>query len=196
MDSASAYAVLRAALPRFLSLAAAEPHLLVEHPNGSLTVSLPFVLGSHRIEFSRFVVYDMMLPFLFGVTPLVEYAYEGTCDQDGFEWVHGIPGVLFQVISQVNSHRAGSRVRLDDWHTLERRVLTWQSSYATLHAPSVPDRDTVERATVQEGWRHVVLMYIYMVRVLPSVAACDIRMSEFGRVYAGCRHTIRACKRQ
>jgi hypothetical protein len=175
---------------------AAEPHLSVEQPDGSLAISLSRTISSSQFELARFVLYDVMLSFLLGVTSLVEYAYEGTCDQDGFEWIHGIPTILFQVISQVNSSRAGSRVRLDDWHTLERCVLTWQSSYVFPDAPSVPDRETVERATVQEGWRHVVLIYIYMVCLRTSVAVWGIDMSEIGRVYAGCHHTIRACKRR
>ncbi|CAE6465291.1 unnamed protein product [Rhizoctonia solani] len=161
VDSASAYTLLRAALPKFLPLAAAEPQLLIEQAHSNLNISLPRTLGSSRYELARFAMYDVILAFLLGTTPLIEYGYEGGCEYDGFEWIHGIPSAFLQIISQVNSWRAGSRVHLDDWYTLERRVLAWESPYAMLEKCS-PDSASFERATVQEGWRHVLLIYIYM----------------------------------
>ncbi|KAF8685626.1 hypothetical protein RHS04_00773 [Rhizoctonia solani] len=161
-DSASAYSLFRAGLSKFFLLIAADSGLLSEQPNGNLTVSFPRVLGSPRYELSRFVLYDTILSFLLGVPPLLEYGYEGTCESDGFEWIHGIPFALFQIIAQVNSWRAGSKVPLDDWQTLEQRVLTWRPSHAMLNECSASEDANIERATVQEGWRHVLLIYIYM----------------------------------
>ncbi|CAE6459090.1 unnamed protein product [Rhizoctonia solani] len=156
--------MFQAALPKFLQLAAAESSLLVEQTNGNSAISFPRTLGSPRHELARFALHDTTVSFLLGVTPLVEYAYEGTCDSEhrGFEWIHGVPIALFQIIAQVSSWRAGSRVHLDDWQTLEQRVLEWESPYAMLDKPFSPDSTNVERATVQEGWRHVLLIYIYM----------------------------------
>ncbi|QRW20087.1 Fungal Zn(2)-Cys(6) binuclear cluster domain [Rhizoctonia solani] len=136
-----------AVLRFFLRDSASAYSLLSEQPNGNLTVSFPRVLGSPRYELSRFVLYDTILSFLLGVPPLLEYGYEGTCESDGFEWIHGIPFALFQIIAQVNSWRAGSKVPLDDWQTLEQRVLTWRPSHAMLNECSASEDANIERAT-------------------------------------------------
>ncbi|CAE6519233.1 unnamed protein product [Rhizoctonia solani] len=165
VDNPSGYAILQRALPSFLQLVAADSNLCTERPNGDLVVSFPRTLTAPRYEFGRFMTYDTVAALLLGVPPLVEYGYgeEYQSSPFGLEWIHGIPVVLFEAISQVNSWRAGSRVSLDDWQTLESRVLAWQSPYSG----SVPDTTGivspgVARFAVQEGWRHVVLIYIYM----------------------------------
>ncbi|CAE6444611.1 unnamed protein product [Rhizoctonia solani] len=164
VDPTSGYSLLRNALPKFFQLAAADTNLLVEQPDGNLTISCPHVLRAPRFELRRFVLYEAVSAFLLGLPPLVEYGYDGECDSEhfGFEWTYGTPVTLIQVILQVNSWRAGSRVRLDDWQTLERRVTTWKSPYATLDGACANDSAGEGRAAVQEGWRHVALIYIYM----------------------------------
>ncbi|CAE6348192.1 unnamed protein product [Rhizoctonia solani] len=162
VDGVSAYTLLRTALPMFLSFISTESDLLIDQPNGSLAVSFANTLRSPRHELARFVGNDVILPFLLGAPPLAEYAYERSCDHDQFEWVHGIPISLFQTVSQVNSWRAGSKVFLEDWQTLEQRTLAWRSPYDTSDVPFVPESATSEMAAVREGWRYVVLIYIYM----------------------------------
>jgi hypothetical protein len=166
VDSTSGYIALRNGLPKFLQLVAADSSLLIEQSDGSLVVSFPRVLGYRRHELARFAVYDITLAFLLGVPSLVEYGHEGTCDSNGrgFEWIHGIPVAFLQIIPQVSSWRAGSRTLVDDWKILEQRVLEWESPYAVLEGCSKPESANFERAMVQEGWRHVLLIYIYMVR--------------------------------
>ncbi|KAJ1305591.1 hypothetical protein OPQ81_000588 [Rhizoctonia solani] len=163
VDTASGYNLLRKALPMFFQLVATETDLYKEHPNGNLVVSFLRTLNSTPHEFQRFVIYDTISALILGVPPLVEYGYDGGCDSSSyvFEWVHGIPLTLVEIVSQVNSWRAGSRVPLDDWKTMESRVLAWSPP------PAVPGDDPAEnvsvaRSAVQESWRQVVLIYIYM----------------------------------
>jgi hypothetical protein len=113
----------------------------------------------------RFVFYDVISAFLFGVPPLAEYGYGSGHDfqQHNIEWMHGIPVEFLYVISQINSWKAGSRSGLDDWQTLESHVLAWKSRNAPLDIASPSEVANIERATVQEAWRHVLLIYIYMV---------------------------------
>ncbi|KAF8700521.1 hypothetical protein RHS03_06651, partial [Rhizoctonia solani] len=174
LDGISAYTLQRTALPMFLSLVTAEPSLLVDQPNGSLAVSFVNTLCSPRHELARFVGNDVILPFLLGVPPLAEYAYDSTCGHDQFEWVHGVPIPLLQIISQVNSWRARSKILIDDWQTLEQRALAWRSPYDTSDVPFVPESATSEMAAVREGWRHVVLIYIYM--GICGVSSHDLRV--------------------
>ncbi|KAL5639752.1 hypothetical protein ACGC1H_006359 [Rhizoctonia solani] len=164
VDSLSGYDLLRKALPKFLRLVAIDPKLNVEHPNGNLVVSFPRDFGALQHELKRFIFYDTTAALVLGVPPLVEYGYDGKCDRisHGFEWVHGVPIPLLETIAQVNSWRAGSRVApLNDWRNLERRVLAWEPQ------PVIVEGDDsatggVARLAVQEGWRHVALIYIYM----------------------------------
>ncbi|KAF8685519.1 hypothetical protein RHS04_00779 [Rhizoctonia solani] len=168
VNSASGYTALRSVLPKLLRLAAADPGLMIQEPNGSLVISLPRMLYALRPELIRFSYFDTVSSFLLGVPPLVEYGYDSEydmnpeCESRGHEWVHGTPAVLLQVIAQVNSWRASSRVRLDHWHTLEQRVLSWTSRYAMLNDSAIAESATCLRAAVHEGWKHVVLIYIYM----------------------------------
>ncbi|KAH7323355.1 hypothetical protein B0J17DRAFT_683060 [Rhizoctonia solani] len=164
VDNISGYALLQRALSRFLRLVAANSALFMEHPHGNLVVSFSRTLSAPRYEIQRFVMYDTAAALVFGISPLVEYGYDGECDPEShkLEWVHGIPVVFLEAISQVNSWRAGSRVHLDNWQTLEKRVLAWQSPHPVPDETSGIMSPSVARATVQEGWRHVVLIYIYM----------------------------------
>ncbi|CAE6473304.1 unnamed protein product [Rhizoctonia solani] len=163
----SGYAMLQKALPKFLCLMAADPNLYMEHPNGNLVVSLPRVLGASQYELKRFIIYDIATALVLGTPPLVEYGYDCECDpaSHGLEWIHGVPIALVETISQVNSWRAGSRVApLDDWRNLERRVLAWEPQSVVVEGEQF-GTESVARLAVQEGWRHVALIYIYMVSI-------------------------------
>ncbi|ELU36187.1 fungal zn(2)-Cys(6) binuclear cluster domain-containing protein [Rhizoctonia solani AG-1 IA] len=144
------YTALRSVLPKLLRLVATDPCLMIQEPDGNLVISLPRMLYALRPELH---------------------------ENFGYEWVHGIPAVLLQVIAQVNSWRAGSRVPLDHWQALEQRVLSWTSRYAMLNDSAIAESATCLRAAVQEGWKHVVNIGI-------------------ARVYAGFHHTTRGCKRR
>ncbi|CAE6413763.1 unnamed protein product [Rhizoctonia solani] len=156
------YQLLQKALPGFLRLVAADPNLIAEQPDGGLLVSFPRAFGTSPQEIKRFIIYDMATGFLLGVPPLLEYDYYGKCDpvSHGSEWIHGVPAPLVEIISQINSWRAGFKVPLDDWRVLESRVMAWEVQ--PLPIEDGDSRMNVARLAIQEGWRHVVLIYIYM----------------------------------
>ncbi|CAE6355520.1 unnamed protein product [Rhizoctonia solani] len=185
VDIVSGYVTLRRALPGFLRLAAADKSLYMEHPNGNLVLSFPRALNSPRHELERFIIYDTATAFVLGVPPLVEYGYSNDfdCVSPGFEWIHGIPAALVEAISQINSWRAGSRAPpLDDWRILERHILAWQPQIRIPeHEESVTE--CVARLAVQESWRYVVLIYLYM-------GMCQVS-SHDSRVQASIRQIIR-----
>ncbi|KAJ1305586.1 hypothetical protein OPQ81_000583 [Rhizoctonia solani] len=164
VDNMSGYTLLQKAVPRFLQLAAVGPNLYIEYPNGNLVVSFPRALSAPRYELRRFIVYDTVASLLLGVPPLVEYGYDGECDSSsyGFEWVHGIPARIIEVISQINSRRASSQSRLVSWQALEARVLAWQTPFAAPDDGFTTENTDTERLAVQESWRYLALIYIYM----------------------------------
>ncbi|CUA68592.1 hypothetical protein RSOLAG22IIIB_07966 [Rhizoctonia solani] len=174
----SGYFVLQKALPVFLQLAAIDSELHIEHPHGNLVISFPRTLGAPECAIQWFVVYDTIASMLLGIPPLVEYGYDNECKQvspsHSFEWLHGIPSALIGVISQVNSWRAGSRVTpLDDWQKLETCALGWQSQLA---AEDEAGYNLTVKLAIQEGWRHVTLIYIYM--AMCGVSSHDTRVQE------------------
>ncbi|CAE6465340.1 unnamed protein product [Rhizoctonia solani] len=173
----SGYLALQKALPWIFRLVAIDPDLHIEHPAGDLVTSFSRILCAPRYEFQWFVMYDTIASLLLAVPPLMEYGYAGECDptSHSLEWAHGIPFALFGVISQINSWRAGSRVAsLNDWRTLERRVLGWQSQPDATEGKACVD-DAV-RLAIQEGWRHVTLIYMYM--GICGVSSHDTRVQE------------------
>ncbi|CAE6412276.1 unnamed protein product [Rhizoctonia solani] len=181
----SGYTVLQKVLPKFLYLVAANPDLYMEHPNGSLVVSFPHTISSSHYELKRFLMYDTATALILGVSPLVEYGYDGECDpvSHGLEWVHGVPVALAEVIAQVNSWRAGSRAPpLHNWEILERRVLDWEPQSIKSETDS-SGAEMVARLALHEGWRHVALIYIYM-------GICGVSSHDF-RVQASIQQIVR-----
>ncbi|CAE6355504.1 unnamed protein product [Rhizoctonia solani] len=179
-DSISGYILLQKALPGFLRLVATDADLYMEDPNGHLTVSFTRTISASRHELNRFIMYDTTAAFVLGVPPLVNYGYGDECDSASLlEWIHGIPTVLVETISRVNNWRAGSRA--DNWKVLEERVLSWQ-----LRLIKADGEDSVlesmARLAVQESWRHVALIYIYM-------GMCEVS-SHDSRVQSSIRQII------
>ncbi|CAE6501353.1 unnamed protein product [Rhizoctonia solani] len=175
ISSISGYAVLQKSLPRFLHLLAANPALYAEDCNGNLVVSFPRTFSALQHELKRFVMFDTTATLVLGVPPLVEYGYDGECDpvSHGLECIHGVPVAFVETISQVNSWKAGSKVPLDDWQTLESRVKSWQAQLPVAEDEDV-GTENVARLTVQESWRHVALIYIYMASIRQIIQLGEI----------------------
>jgi hypothetical protein len=160
-DSVSGYTSFQKALPRFLQIVAADSSLYMEQPNGNLVVSFHRTVTAPQYELRRFVIYDTVAALVLGVPPLVNYGYDEESDC-GVDWIRGVPVTLVEVVSQINSRRAGSMGALHSWETLEKRVLAWEIP-ATLRVEASPDNSRTSRIAVLESWRYVALIYIYMV---------------------------------
>ncbi|CEL54927.1 hypothetical protein RSOLAG1IB_07419 [Rhizoctonia solani AG-1 IB] len=156
------YSLLRKALPGFLRLVASDPNLMTEHPNGNLFVSFPRTLEIPQQGLNTFILYDAATAFALGVPALVEYGHDGECapTSHGYQCVHGVPVPLVEIISQINSWRTGSRTTLQDWQTLETRAITWQAQPLQIEDENAGVN--IARLAVQESWRYVTLVYLYM----------------------------------
>ncbi|CAE6438654.1 unnamed protein product [Rhizoctonia solani] len=172
------YHLLRRARPGFLRLAATDPGLMVERSNGHLFVSFPRILNIVQQELSYFILYDLATAFALGLPPLLDYDYDhnGECSPSfqSFQFVHGAPAIFVEILSQVNSWRAGATVTLDDWWVLEGRAMAWQAQ--SLEAQGGDLKGNAARLTVQESWRHITLVYIYM--GVCGVSSHDPRVQE------------------
>ncbi|CAE6455501.1 unnamed protein product [Rhizoctonia solani] len=163
LGTTAGYATLRLALPNFLRLVSNDPKLWAEQErHGLLCVSLPAALTSHQLEIRRFVFYDVMCAFVLGLQTLAEY------DSTGFpisprtdlpvEWVHGVPIELIVNIAEVHNWRA--QAKYVDWRVLEMRTLAWKWNHRDVQ--SEESAEMIHRIAIQEAWRHVTLIYIYM----------------------------------
>jgi hypothetical protein len=109
-------------------------------------------------------MYDTTASLVLGIPPLVDYGYGGEHDSASLlQWIHGVPTVLVETISRINKWRAGYRV--DNWQALEGRILSWQPLLIKSDGDD-SGAETMARLAVQESWRHVVLIYLYMVCLL------------------------------
>jgi hypothetical protein len=137
---------------------------MTEHPNGNLFVSFPRTLEIPQQGLNTFILYDAATAFALGVPALVEYGHDGECapTSHGYQCVHGVPVPLVEIISQINSWRTGSRTTLQDWQTLETRAITWQAQPLQIEDENAGVN--IARLAVQESWRYVTLVYLYMVR--------------------------------
>ncbi|KAG9079809.1 hypothetical protein FRC06_007442, partial [Ceratobasidium sp. 370] len=159
VNSRAGYSLLRRSLPTFFQLVAADSSLWSERHG--LLVSLPRALSAQRYEIRRFVFYDTITAFIFGLPPLVEY------DSSEFpiiseraqplEWVHGIPIELTVNIVQVNAWRAAHPgiPNANGWVDLETRTLVWEPRVEEIKGND--SFEVVARLAVQESWRHAVL---------------------------------------
>ncbi|KAF8725336.1 hypothetical protein RHS02_08272, partial [Rhizoctonia solani] len=170
VDSTAGYVLLQRAYPKFLLVVATDSDLLIEQPNGSLVISFSRIISAPWDAVVWFAMCDTVSAFLLGTIPLAEYGYncEGGSERHRFEWIYGIPVAMLQVIAQVNSWRAGSRVALDDWQTLERRVMDWKVSCSMIKMGRSADSVDKESARADS--------------------------KEAARVFAVCHPMIRECK--
>ncbi|QRV82476.1 Fungal specific transcription factor domain [Ceratobasidium sp. AG-Ba] len=162
----STYALLRAIAPLFVQLAFADPNLWPRHPlsNG---VSLAHALASSQYEIGRFIFIEMTTSLIFGVPPLVEYdTSEPVLPSDHehpMEWVHGCPPDFVISIVKINQWRArypSDGAAIAPWKEIETNTWRWRPTCN--HGTDPDSRRLVTRFAAQEGWRHAVLIYLYM----------------------------------
>ncbi|QRW11536.1 Fungal specific transcription factor domain [Ceratobasidium sp. AG-Ba] len=164
----SGYALLRRMAPVFMQVACADPTLWPRDPSSN-GISLAHALVPPRHEIDRFIFMDNISSLTFGVPLLVEYDTSHpmieTTAANPIEWIHGCPNRVMFSIVKINQWRMrhpngcleGEYV---PWKEIEKDAWAW-------NPPPVGDFETdssrhVARVAVQEGWRHALLIYLYM----------------------------------
>ncbi|KAG9085896.1 hypothetical protein FS749_004035 [Ceratobasidium sp. UAMH 11750] len=162
----SGYTLLRCIAPTFMHVAFADPSLWPRHPSSD-GISLAHVLVSPQYELGRFVFIDASMSLTFGTPPLIEYDTSHpvipTPDIHPMEWVHGCPISFVYSIIKINSWRArnpGGRAEPDTWKEMEAATWAWRPTCD--YGPDSESWRTVARFATQEGWRHAVLVYLYL----------------------------------
>ncbi|KAG8696951.1 hypothetical protein FRC08_006822 [Ceratobasidium sp. 394] len=166
-NTASGYALLRRLAPTFMQIAFADPTLWPRQPTSS-GISLAHTLVSAQLELSRFVFTDALLSLVFGVPPSVEYDTSHppiqTHKVHPTEWVHGCAVELAIAIVKINVWRAQNAAdgTASDppWNEIEAVVRAWHPRGD--REPHNNSWKLIAKLAVREGWRHAVLIYLYM----------------------------------
>ncbi|QRV96385.1 Fungal specific transcription factor domain [Ceratobasidium sp. AG-Ba] len=160
------YACLRSMAPIFMQIAATDPVLWSHHsPNG---ISLAHALVSPTFDLGRFICMDIVASLVFGTPPLIEYDTThpmiDSSVKHTMEWSYGCPPEFTFLIVKINQWRAR---RLDSchegpppWKEMDHLIWAWRSRCD--YGPDPESGRLVMRFSVQEGWRHALLIYLYM----------------------------------
>ena len=154
-----------------MKVAFADPTVWPRQP-GCAGISLSHAITSCNPDLVRFIVTDALLALCFGVAPLVEYDTSASATEIGrnvgtrIESAHGCAAIFAISIVKINVWRAHNRTPpvKHSWQEIEADIWSWKPRP---HDGSPGDSwKTVARLAIQEGWRHVALIYLYMVRSL------------------------------
>jgi hypothetical protein len=164
-DRINTYQLLRNTAPTFLQIVFTDSTLWPNRQDFT-HVSLAHVLASTLYELGRFVLLDSVYSMAYALPQVIEYDTSIPPFQTEIqpvEWVHGCPIELQFALVEINARcNAQNRVGPEpDWQPIERRIKSWQPMARTL--PGNESWKAVALLAVQEGWRHTLLIYLYMV---------------------------------
>ncbi|KAG8701398.1 hypothetical protein FRC08_004101 [Ceratobasidium sp. 394] len=152
--------------PTFMHIAFADPTLWPRDPSSN-GISLAHILVCSQYELGRFVFIDATMSLTFGLPPLIEYDTSHpvipTPEVHPMEWIHGCPPAFAYSIIKINSWRAqnpGGCAEPDTWREMEAATWAWRPTCD--YGPDSESWRTVARFATQEGWRHAVLIYLYL----------------------------------
>ncbi|QRV82636.1 Fungal specific transcription factor domain [Ceratobasidium sp. AG-Ba] len=163
----TSYGLLRMLAPVFMQVAFADPTLWPDDPSSS-GISLAHALASPQFELGRFILTDTIISLTFGTPPLIEYDVSHplvqTNGEHPMEWLHGCPAQFMFSIVRINRWRAQYPNKCTErdapWKEISDDTWAWHSSCA--YKPSSESSRIITRFAAQEGWRHALLIYLYM----------------------------------
>ncbi|QRV96384.1 Fungal specific transcription factor domain [Ceratobasidium sp. AG-Ba] len=166
-DTSAGYALVCRLAPMFLQLALADPSLWSRNPMCGV-ISLAHTLVSSRFELVRFAFMDAITSLILGVPPLINFdtSHPAIIDNEPhpMEWVHGCPSELIIVVVKINMwryHDSGGQPCPEHlWRELEAKTWGWRPRGD--YSQDKNSSRCVVRLAIQEGWRHTVLIYIYL----------------------------------
>ncbi|QRV96316.1 Fungal specific transcription factor domain [Ceratobasidium sp. AG-Ba] len=162
-----AYQLMQQIAPTFMQVAFADPTVWPRDPS-SQGISLAHALVSPNYELGRFIFVDMTTSLTFGIPPLVEYDTSHpmiqSTEMHPMNWVHGCPVEFGYSLMKINQWRAqhpnGCAGQDPPWREIEADAWAWRPRCN--YGPEAESEKNIVRLAVQEGWRHALLIYLYM----------------------------------
>ncbi|CAE6412745.1 unnamed protein product [Rhizoctonia solani] len=186
VDPQSAYTTLRLAVPLFVQLAHKEPAIWRSKKSGP---SLHRIILSSRVGLARFANADVVGSFILGLPQLISWDpvfIPELAHLPWDEWIPGLPSYFLLVLCTVNTWRERNphARNLNEWIQYERNILNWCPRH--VYRPDASDSwRTVGRLVIQEAFRHMTLIYLYM-------GMGNLRSSD-PRVQASCSQISQLC---
>lgn len=195
-DANGGYSLLRKLAPIFFQITQSDLRLWIHHPNTTRSLSLAHVLASRTYELGRFVFMDIISSLVLAIPPLINYDTSSSYVQPEtdpdlgevhpVEWVHGAPlSLLFNII-KINlwrtKHTPFQPAPDEVWKPIEADTRTWTARPSSTDPCDEPVQ-RIARLAVQEGWRHALLIYLYM-------GMCGVA-SDDERVQASVKQIVR-----
>ncbi|CEL55926.1 hypothetical protein RSOLAG1IB_01939 [Rhizoctonia solani AG-1 IB] len=165
IDPRLAQRTLHLAVPIFVQITQAEPAFFQGNSSGP---SLHIVLLSAQANagLARFATVDIIGSFIFGSPQMILWDPAFVPELARLQWDEWIPGCplyFMLVLCTINIWRGQHpHTRdLNEWIQLEHNVQTWQPQQ-THCLKSANSWRTLGRLAVQEAFRHMTLIYLYM----------------------------------
>ncbi|CAE6390607.1 unnamed protein product [Rhizoctonia solani] len=161
-NNASGYAFLKMTTPLVTRVACHYPQIWTQQ--GRISTQRLLSLGS--MELCSFVWMDAMSSTLFGTTPLLCYdpcIQENSYSRHPMEWMHGCPQVFVGwfvklSVARSDTKQRGSTSPQIDWKIAEKEIQGWEPIINKTNL----SKDSITRLAVVEGWRHALLIHLYM----------------------------------
>lgn len=166
--------LLHSCAPTFFQIALSDPTLWPSE-SSFMAVSVSHIFGSNRYELGHYIHLDTCCMIVYAVPLTLQY--DTSCSPFNteihpVEWIHGCPVEFHIAFIEINARCALGYVT-PDWQDIERRIKSWQPRQYNPTGEACKD---VTRLAVQESWRQLLLVYLYM--ALCGVASDDPRVQS------------------
>eukprot|EP01099_Mayorella_cantabrigiensis_P002288 TRINITY_DN200_c0_g1_i1.p1 TRINITY_DN200_c0_g1~~TRINITY_DN200_c0_g1_i1.p1 ORF type:complete len:615 (-),score=-31.21 TRINITY_DN200_c0_g1_i1:59-1903(-) len=166
-DTNAAYTLMKNIAPTFVKVALADPALWPRQ-FGSSGLSLVHMFTSYRFGIGRFFFMDALTSLTFGVPPLIEYDTSASVSEisllqsQRIESIQGCTAIFAIGIIKINAWRAYNHGPPASyiWEAIEADVWSWEPQPED--GPPDDSWKSIARLAIKEGWRHAVLIYLYM----------------------------------
>ncbi|CAE6457164.1 unnamed protein product [Rhizoctonia solani] len=163
IDPQLAYKTLYLAIPIFMHMAQTEPAIWRGRDSGP---SLHSVLLSNQTGLARLATVDIVGSFIFGFPQTIMWDptfIPELARLQWDEWLPGCPLCFVLVLCKINTWRNQDphTRNLDEWVQYEHNVLDWRPGQICRLDSSGSWR-AVGRLAIQEAFRHMTLIYLYM----------------------------------
>ncbi|CAE7231487.1 unnamed protein product [Rhizoctonia solani] len=176
-DSATGYSIFKNTTPLWYQFAAEFPPI---RSHGS-TVSLVYAISVPRYELSKFILWDIVCAFAFGISSILRYdtTYRSMDTKQSFlEWVYGCPLPFVVLLARITASRGTPDAC--NWQETEMHLKQWRPKSTYVDKDS---RKAVARLAIQESWRQSMYIYLYM-------GMCGVDSTD-SRVGASVRQIVR-----
>ncbi|CAE6433659.1 unnamed protein product [Rhizoctonia solani] len=161
-------------------------------------VNLPNVLLSGNINLRNFVVTDILLSVAMARPMLFRYDTTYTPDtyrrmmggECGFEWLYGIPDQFIVLFAWINSLAEDYGSNVDPQYVVRIEENIREMKTRALSVPGADPARTIKGTVAQEGWRHTMYAYLYL--VLCGVRADDHRVMKVVKSFVRLVNSVKA----